>query len=86
MAAKLIAYECDAADHQPSVLHADKLTVHEGGWAFCPFDARADGHHWCATGGIDLEDVTRRAGLSALAARSVGGTEMKAGREAKAAR
>ena len=65
MAAKLIAYECIAADHQPSMLHVDKLTIHDGAWAFCPFDARADGHQWKPTGGADVEALTRHAGLRA---------------------
>ena len=65
MAAKLIVYECESPDHQPSVVHPDKLTVHEGEWAFCPFDARAEGHRWKTTGGVDLESVNRRFGLTA---------------------
>ena len=66
MAARLIAFECIADGHRPSLVPPDKLTIHEGAWAFCPFDARADGHRWRATGGIDLEQITRHAGLSAV--------------------
>lgn len=66
MAAKLIVYECEAPEHQPTVSRPDKLTVHEGEWAFCPFDARADGHRWKQTGGVDLESLNRRFGLSAM--------------------
>jgi hypothetical protein len=66
MAAKLIAYECVAPEHQPTLLHPDKLTVHEGAWAFCAFDARAKGHRWRETGGIDLDSLTRHAGIGAL--------------------
>lgn len=65
--ASLIAYECVAADHQPGVLHPDKLTIHEGRWAFCPFDARADGHSWKATGGADMNSLLHRVGLAAAA-------------------
>ena len=64
MGARLIAYECVAAGHQPSLVHPDKLTVHEGNWAFCCFDAFADGHQWKQTGGIELQELMRRAGLS----------------------
>jgi hypothetical protein len=63
MGKKLIAYQCTAPSHPPSLLHADKLTVHQRGWAFCPFDARADGHRWTDTGGEDLDTILRRAGL-----------------------
>lgn len=66
MRQKLIAYECVSPDHKPSVLHPDKLTIHDGEWAFCAFDARADGHHWRATGGAPLEALTVRAGLMSL--------------------
>jgi hypothetical protein len=33
-------------------------------WAFCPFDARAQGHLWRSTGGADLETLLRHVGLS----------------------
>jgi len=61
--AKLVVFECVAANHQPSVLHPDKLTVHKGSWAFCPFDARADSHEWHETGGEDVGSLLRRFGL-----------------------
>jgi hypothetical protein len=60
MAVTLIAYECIAAGHQPTPQHADKLTVHEGGWAFCAFDALATGHQWRETGGVEMETLMRR--------------------------
>ena len=63
MAAKLIAYQCVATDHQPSHLHPDKLTIYDGHWAFCAFDARANGHKWDETGGEQLEILMRHAGL-----------------------
>ena len=66
MAVKLIAYACVAPDHQPTLLHPDKLTVNEGEWAFCPFDARAADHRWQKTGGADLASLTLRFGLSPM--------------------
>ena len=64
MGAKLIAFECAASSHRPTLMHPDKLTIHEGAWAFCPFDARAEGHLWRSTGGADLETLLRHVGLS----------------------
>lgn len=64
--AKLIAHECVAHDHQPTLAHPDKLTIHRGAWAFCPFDARAGGHEWRETGGATLDELSRRCGLGAL--------------------
>ncbi len=60
----LIAYECVAPEHQPSLLLPDKLTIHEGSWAFCSFDSHADGHLWRETGGTDYADLLRRAGIA----------------------
>jgi hypothetical protein len=66
MPQKLIAYECVTPGHAPSLQFPDKLTVHEGAWAFCPFDAHADGHTWRETGGENIDEISRRFGLSAL--------------------
>ena len=66
MGAKLITYECVAVDHRPDQSHADKLTIHQSAWAFCAFDARADGHTWKETGGQDIDALLRHAGLSAF--------------------
>ncbi|HKY50306.1 MAG TPA: hypothetical protein VJP45_03535 [Candidatus Limnocylindria bacterium] len=63
MGVKLIAYECVAPEHQPSLLHPDKLTIHDGHWAFCAFDARAEGHRWSETGGEQMEVLLTRSGL-----------------------
>ena len=60
MGATLIAYECIATGHQPTPQHADKLTIHEGAWAFCAFDTLATGHEWRATGGVDMDTLVRR--------------------------
>jgi hypothetical protein len=67
MGAKLIAFECTASAHQPTLMYPDKLTIHDGAWAFCPFDARATGHLWRSTGGEDLETLLRHVGLSVSA-------------------
>lgn len=66
MAAKLIRYECVAPGHAADPAFPDKLTVNNGGWAFCPFDAHADGHSWRETAGEDLPSIVRRYGLSAV--------------------
>jgi hypothetical protein len=49
-----IAFTCVAPAHKAGEGGPDKLTVHEGQWAFCFFDARADGHQWGPTGGLTL--------------------------------
>jgi hypothetical protein len=49
-----VAYECKAPAHQVGEGGPDRLTVHQGQWAFCPFDAKAEGHQWMATGGLPL--------------------------------
>jgi len=49
-----VAYECTAPAHQRGEAGPDKLTVHEGAWAFCPYGARSEGHEWKATGGVPL--------------------------------
>jgi hypothetical protein len=43
----LIEFMCVTPDHDSSRLpDVDHLTVHEGGWAYCPQDARAVAHEW----------------------------------------
>jgi hypothetical protein len=49
-----VGFACTAPAHQASEGGPDKLTVHEGKWAFCAFDARAEGHVWGPTGGLTL--------------------------------
>lgn len=66
MPQQLIAYVCATPDHTPSLQFPDKLTIHEGAWAFCPFDAHADGHTWRETAGENIDEISRRFGLSAL--------------------
>lgn len=57
----MVAYRCAAPSHQVSDGGPDKLTVHEGEWAFCPYDARRDGHEWVTTGGLPLSALTHAA-------------------------
>jgi hypothetical protein len=64
MGAKLITYECVADDHQPDHAHPDKLTIHDGHWAFCAFDARATGHKWVDIGGEQLEMLMAKHGIT----------------------
>jgi hypothetical protein len=46
MAETLIDFVCVRADHRARTL-ADRpaLTIHSGGWAFCP-QSQAGGHEW----------------------------------------
>ena len=69
MAANVVDFECVAPDHAASSQHPDKLTIHDGRWAFCAFDALSDGHTWRATGGVALAELMRRAGMSSVSAR-----------------
>lgn len=56
----LIAYRCGVAHHERSpVRESSTLTIHRGGWAFCPSVAQ-DGHRWVATGGITLQKLLVR--------------------------
>jgi hypothetical protein len=64
MGTKLITYACVAAGHQPTANGADKLTIYEGCWAFCPFDAHAGDHTWKHTDGEAFEVLLRQSGLS----------------------
>ncbi len=58
-----IAFECIAAAHLAGGGGPDKLTVHSGQWAFCPFDVKASGHEWRATGGLPLSMLRHSASL-----------------------
>jgi hypothetical protein len=35
----------------------DHLTIHETEWAYCPANARTDGHDWKPTGGVSMGDL-----------------------------
>ena len=65
-----IAYVCEAKRHVASSDHPDKLTIHEGQWAFCQFSARADHHEWHASSDDDLIALMRKAGLRVVVAGS----------------
>ncbi len=67
MSSKLIAYVCVAETHRPSSARLDKLTIHDRSWAFCPYDAMADGHLWQATGGADYEMLIRAPEVAVVA-------------------
>jgi hypothetical protein len=60
-----VAYECKSPSHQVGEGGPDRLTVHLGKWAFCPFDAKAEGHQWMATGGLPLSMLRHGAVLRA---------------------
>ena len=54
----LIQYRCVTEKHQEAKAgNSDTLTVHEGKWAYCPFDVRAKGHEWDDTGGLSVNEV-----------------------------
>lgn len=58
-----VAYECAAPSHQVGDGGPDKLTVHDGKWAFCRYDAKANGHEWRLTGGLPLSMLKNTAVL-----------------------
>lgn len=49
-----MAYTCAAPTHLEGEGGPDKLTVHDGKWAYCSFNARADGHEWKPSQGPSL--------------------------------
>ncbi len=59
-----VAYQCETPSHRVREGGGpDKLTVHQGQWAFCPFDAKADGHRWVPTGGLTLSMLRHTAAM-----------------------
>ena len=60
-----VVYECMAPSHRIGEGGPDKLTVHQRQWAFCPFDVKAEGHEWMATGGLSLSMLRQGAALRA---------------------
>ena len=50
----LVVFTCAAPAHRDAEAGPDKLTVHEGKWAYCGYDAKADGHEWQPNEGIAL--------------------------------
>lgn len=56
----LVHFRCVSAKHQEARGSAsDTLTIHDGKWAFCPYDIRVKGHEWEPTGGLPLDAVRR---------------------------
>ncbi len=60
----LIHYVCIADAHasRESRSSSDTLTIVTNRWAYCAFDARADGHKWQETEGVTIEML--RSGLT----------------------
>jgi hypothetical protein len=58
-----IHFYCTSSEHRRRARteRVDTLTVHDGRWAYCPFDVRSDGHAWSETGGLPLVEIERRA-------------------------
>ena len=57
-----VDFYCAAADHQTPI-PADRLTMHDERWAYCP-SGGSGAHRWVPTGGMTLTELKR-----ALAAR-----------------
>lgn len=55
----VVGYRCVAEQHRATGRDKDELTVHDGQWAYCPFDSKADGHRWRPTGGVSLAALKR---------------------------
>jgi len=53
----LIAFVCVRSAHHNGKAPPDHLTIHDGQWAYCPQDSRADEHEWQPTGGARLSDM-----------------------------
>ena len=53
----LIVFVCTAPGHLDGKLGKDRVTIYNGGWAYCPHDTRADGHLWTPTGGLTIGDI-----------------------------
>ena len=60
----LIHYVCIADAHasREAKSSSDTLTIVTKRWAYCAFDARADGHQWQETEGVTIEML--RSGLT----------------------
>lgn len=59
----LVHYVCIADAHasRDAKSSSDTLTVITNRWAYCAFDARAEGHQWQETEGVTIEML--RSGL-----------------------
>jgi len=53
-----VGFLCTAPSHvDKNGAVVDHLTIHETDWAYCPLNARADGHDWKATGGLSMGEL-----------------------------
>lgn len=59
-----VHYVCIADAHSTRERRSasDTLTVVSGRWAFCPSDAKGEGHEWQETEGVTIEAL--RSGLT----------------------
>jgi len=59
-----VHYVCIADAHATRERRSssDTLTVFSGRWAFCPSDAKGEGHEWQETEGVTIEAL--RSGLT----------------------
>lgn len=58
----LVHFRCTNPAHaRPAEQRSDTLTLVEGLWAYCPFDIRAGGHDWEATGGVAMQELRKGA-------------------------
>ena len=54
----LVHFRCTNLAHvRPASERSDQLTLHEGLWAYCPFNVRAGDHEWAPTGGVTMEQL-----------------------------
>lgn len=59
----LVHFRCTNPAHAlPASERSDTLTLHEGLWAYCPFNVREGGHDWETTGGVPLDQLHRPQG------------------------
>jgi hypothetical protein len=58
-----IQFVCNADAHATAERRSssDTLTVVSGRWAYCPSDAKGQGHEWQETDGVTIEEL--RSGL-----------------------
>jgi hypothetical protein len=63
MAGATVHFVCTADAHVATERRSDSdtLTIVSGRWAFCPTDAKREGHEWQETEGVTLEVL--RSGL-----------------------
>ena len=56
--ATLVHFRCtNPAHRRPATERSDQLTLHEGLWAYCPFNVRAGEHVWAPTGGVTMAQL-----------------------------